>query len=165
VVGSIGSLSVIAISVNAITGLFQSTSQSSDAQWVQSNLAEPVSEKCRQSDIQDPSPSDLNFTKKFDGIDRIYAVDINRPSTGTLAETQKGAIVLEYQNTNQTALINRNTFACADFKLNGTKPSGSSLGRSTSIDLDNTKLKFRVFESSHSGIGSDKNITLQVRQD
>jgi hypothetical protein len=164
VVGTIGSVSVIAISVNAITGLFESTSQSSDAQWVQSNVAELISEKCRQSGIQDPSPSSLNFTKTFDGIDKIYAVD-RIISSGTIAATHKGAIALEYQNANQTALISKSTFKCAEFKLNGTSPNGNSLGRSKSINLDDTQLKFRVFESSHSGTSPDKNITLQVRQD
>lgn len=168
-VAAIAGMAVTDITFSGISNLASDTSQNTDAEWVENNLADNILEKCNQNNIQDPMPLNSNFSHSFDSIKNITAgFELVRSGHYSGYRTIVG---LEYNNgQRKTATIEPFggspawTRSCETFKVNGTRDDGSKINRKNLIQLNSKDLNLRIFESSDATAG-DGNITLQVRQD
>lgn len=176
-VSTITSISVVGIAVSGISNIFTGASHSTDAQWVENNLGNVISNKCRQTGQQKVSPLQANYTHTFNKLDNFTLIlDGSRKRT---------SLDLNYEGSSTRAVLtDADTFdltrgiLCAEVKLNGTRPDGSKIPLSDTIEVDaGNNLKFRIYETEYNGggisfpgLGSPfdpnyKNITIQVRQD
>lgn len=171
-VSSIASLSVLGVAVNGISDLFTGASHSTDAQWVENTLGNPMATKCRDTGKQPTSPVTANYSHTFNKLDNFTLIlDGSRKRT---------SLDLNYESSSAKAVLtDADTFdltrgiLCANAKLNGTEPDGTKIPRSDTLEVDNgNNLKFRIFETEYNGgvIGGTfaptyKNVTIQVRQD
>jgi len=143
--------------------IFDGANQQAGSDWVEDRISPLVLDMCEQSGIQPARPPG-NLTKFFSSLETI--------STTTNSYTEQNGyqpsetyyttyIVLDYgQNQNKAFLEDVKSPSCDKIYYNGTKSSGSKISWRDSIDIDESNLKFRVFET-----GSNGNITIQVRQD
>ena len=167
-VSTITSISVIGIAVSGISNIFTGASHSTDAQWVENNLGGVMKNKCTTTGKQPASPITANYSHTFNKLENLSArKEYSRKRT---------YLDLNYEGSSTSALLTNaktlnfvsGTF-CEEIKLNGTRPDGSKIPRSDTIEVDTgNNLKFRIFETGYNGgIGSPnyKNITIQVRQD
>lgn len=166
-VAAIAGMAVTDITFSGISNLASDTSQNTDAEWVENNLADNILEKCNQNNIQDPTPLNSNISHSFDGLKNITGYQITYSASGPNIG-YRTAVGLEYSaGTTKTAIIEETIqtgYSCEEFEINGTRQDGSKIPSGRKIELDSESLKFRVFETTHTS-GGDGNITLQVRQD
>lgn len=166
-VAAIAGMAVTDITFKGISNLASDTSQNTDADWVENNLADTIIDKCDNSDLDDPTPLNSNFSHSFDGLKNITGYQRTYGSSASNIR-YRTAVGLDYLGgTTKTAIIEdigTVDHTCEKFEINGTEEDGTKIPSGRKIELDSTSLKFRVFETSHAS-GGYKNITLQVRQD
>lgn len=166
-VAAIAGMAVTNITFSGISNLASDTSQNTDAEWIENNLADTIVDKCDNTNKDDPTPLNSNFSHSFDGLKNITGYQTTYSAQGPNIG-YRTAVGLDYVGgTTKTAIIEDTTQAghtCEEFEINGTEEDGTKIPSGRKIELNSTSLKFRVFETSHTS-GGYKNITLQVRQD
>lgn len=166
-VAAIAGMAVTNITFTGISNLASDTSQNTDAEWVENNLADTIIDKCDNPGLNDPTPLNSNFTHGFDGLKNITGYQTTYSASGPNIG-YRTAVGLEYVGgSSKMATIEDITqvgHTCEEFEINGTREDGTKIPRGLKMELTRESLKFRVFETSHTS-GGYKNITLQVRQD
>lgn len=146
--------------------IFDGANQKTTSEWAEERLAPIILDMCKQSGVQSPQPPG-NLTQFFSSLESIttnkevyQAQDPDNPYASVNFYLTE--IKLDYGSNQNSVFIEDKMggFSCDKIYYNGTDPDGSKVSWTDEFDVDESNLKFRVFET-----GSNGNITVQVRQD
>lgn len=155
-------------------GFFSEANTATSADWVGENLVPRIKERCQQSGIQQPFPSDSNISHRFYGLQEIEVEQTEELSsagagyTGTAPalHTYRRTIKLHYEGggtetigiSSVESATNPSGLPCHETQWLNT--SGSGYSRALTVN-SGSEIDFRVYEDQD----QEGNITIQVIDD